>query len=241
MMMNPTAKTLVLLDIDGTLLWSGGAGSAALRLALEAVYGTHGILDQYDPGGRTVQEIVDGVLQAAGFTQSDVHAKLEAFYKTLEEKLRWLIASDRYQMQACPGALGLVDVLTCRENVIVGLLTGNPEATAIIKLHAAGFNPTDFVVGAFGNESSRRSELVQMVVDRASVYCGCPLRGKQIVILGDTVRDVQAGKSIQARTIAVATGGDPIEKLRHSSADAVFEDLRDIPRVIDAIFGSSNF
>lgn len=227
---------LVLLDIDGTLLWSGGAGSAALRLALEAVYGTSGILDQYDPGGRTVQEIVDGVLEAAGFTVDDIHAKLPQFYQTLEDKLRWLIASDRYQMQACPGALGMVDALTCRDDVVIGILTGNPQATARIKLQGAGFNLDDFAIGAYGDESSVRSKLVSYAVERASEYCGCQLKGREIIIVGDTVRDVEAGKTINALTIAVATGGDPIEKLRNSDADYVFEDLKNIPKIIDLMF-----
>lgn len=227
---------LVLLDIDGTLLWSGGAGSTALRLALEAVYGTSGILNQYDPGGRTVQEIVDGVLEAAGFAVDDVHAKLPEFYQTLEDKLRWLIASERYQMQACPGALGLVDALTCRDDVVIGILTGNPQSTARIKLQGAGFNLTDFAIGAYGDESSVRSELVGFAIERASEFCGCQLDGQQIVIVGDTVRDVAAGKTVNALTIAVATGGDPIEKLQGSEADYVFEDLKNIPKIIDLMF-----
>ena len=228
---------LVLLDIDGTLMWSGGAGSAALRIALEQAYGAPGLLENFDPGGRTVEDILTGALSEAGFMPDAIQAGRTAFYQVLAAELERLFADGHYQPEACPGALALVQALLRDETVFLGLLTGNPRATALIKLWATGFDPGHFPVGAYGDEAIVRADLLQLAISRARNIFGEPFPASEVVVVGDTVRDIAAGRAAGTRVVAVATGGDTMETLRDHQPDALFATLDDTQAVLAAMLG----
>src|SRR3989454_4797921 len=140
---------LFLFDIDGTLLVARGAGRAAFRQALERTYGTAGALDVYDLRGKTDPRIVWDVLTAAGVPGEAIEARLgdcfEAYVRELET-----ILGDGHAVELMPGIRELVGALSARPDAVVGLLTGNIEAGARLKLHPTGLLP-HFRVGAYGS------------------------------------------------------------------------------------------
>ncbi|NDJ76733.1 MAG: HAD hydrolase-like protein [Chloroflexi bacterium] len=229
-------KRLILFDIDGTLLWTGGAGSAALRLALERVYGSADTLDNYDPGGRTIKEIMDGVLGAAGVSQDVIQQRAGEFHTMLVAELQRLLSNGRYRVEACPGGWELVTTLAKRPDATLGLLTGNPEATARIKLVAAGYDPAVFCAGAFGDESGDRRALLRLAIQRSQVVTGETFDLSEVVALGDTARDVRCGQAVGVRTLAVATGGDDHAHLVAAQPDHLYKDLTDLDTILQTLW-----
>ena len=119
---------------------------------------------------------------------------------------------------------------------MVGLLTGNVQEGASLKLAAAGIDAARFRVGAFGSDHARRDQLPAIAAARGEKAMGFAPRGESLVIIGDTPADVTCGASLAARAIAVATGSYSSSELRAAGAYAVFEDLSDTRAVVDAIF-----
>jgi phosphoglycolate phosphatase-like HAD superfamily hydrolase len=231
-----TLQRLILFDIDGTLLWTGGAGRAAIKIALEQVYGTAGSMDAQDPGGRTIKEIVASALAGADIPPEVVRRKYEQFSTTMIGTLEHLLESGTYQVEPCPGGRELVAALAAREDALVGLLTGNPRRTAEIKLNAAGYDLGVFRVGAYGSESEDRSVLLQLVMERVKAITDQRFAGAAVVVIGDTTLDVMTGQSAGARTLAVTTGGDDRATLEAAHPDVIFDNLTDTQAVLAAIF-----
>lgn len=232
-----TLQYLVLFDIDGTLLRSDGSGREATRRALQRVYGAAGPIDTYAFAGRTDREIVRDLLTAAGLPPGEIWARFDAYQRAIAEELRARLASGEHHVRPCPGAPRLVGALAARDDVLLGLLTGNLEPTARLKLQAAGYDPARFRVGAFGGESTERADLVPVAVERARALTGTEFRGKQIVIIGDAPADVLCGQPLGVRTIGVLTGWHDRADLEAVSADAIFDDLTDVEAVMEAAFG----
>jgi len=230
-------KHLILLDIDGTLVWTGGAGRAAMKAAMQEVYGTHGTLDTYNPGGRTMLEIMEVALSEGGVDKEDVHAKFDIYNTIMTGKLREFAKNGKYNFRACPGGLDLVDALGKRPDVMVGLVTGNPETTATIKLEAAGYDATVFEVGGYGHESIVRADLIESAIERSVDILGYRIDPQCTVVLGDTIKDVVAAKVHGTRAVVVATGDDALDVLMQSEADYGLEDLTDTEEVLRALIG----
>ena len=119
--------------------------------------------------------------------------------------------------------------------MLLGLLTGNIAGGAALKLGAAGIAPHRFRVGAFGSDHEYRSELPAIAQARASVLLGRGVEGRSVVIVGDTPSDVQCGRGIGARAVAVATGHFSVADLAEHRPHAVFADFSDVDAAIDAI------
>ena len=119
---------------------------------------------------------------------------------------------------------------------MVGLLTGNLNTTAPVKLRAAGFDPALFHVGAYGSDAPSRDGLPAFAVERARAFAGVNFEGKRVVIVGDTVADVTCGLGIGARHIGVLTGPHTRERLEEHNPDYIFSDLSDTEAVLSAIF-----
>lgn len=226
---------LILFDIDGTLLWTNGAGRTALKFALEQVYGTAGALDSINPGGRTIREIIDDMLGAQGITSTMIDQHYDHFNHVMVDKLQQLV-SDPDRVQPCPGAPALVSKLATRDDTILGLLTGNPQSTATLKLQAAGYDRRAFRVGAYGNENPVRSELLRFALQRAEKLLSISFHPKQVVVIGDTGLDVACGQEVGTRTIAVATGDDTFDNLVACQPDYVFHDLSDTAAIMAVIY-----
>jgi phosphoglycolate phosphatase-like HAD superfamily hydrolase len=156
---------------------------------------------------------------------------LARYVEFLHEELRSGVGSPRLM----PGVRELLDALDARDDMLLGLLTGNLAAGARAKLSAAGIDPARFRVGAFGSDHESRGELPGVAQRRAREDLGHDIAGGNVVVIGDTPADIQCGRAIGARAIAVATGHYSVEELSRHNPAAVFEDLSRTDEVVRAI------
>jgi phosphoglycolate phosphatase-like HAD superfamily hydrolase len=229
-------KRLVLFDIDGTLLTAGGAGRRAVTDALTAVFGQTGPVGSYSFAGRTDPQIVTELLASAGMAKADVEARLPEFWDAYLANLQREIGGA--DVHPLPGVPALLDRIEAEGgDVVLGLLTGNVQAGARIKVQAAGIGFDRFLVGAFGSDHADRPELPAVAAERAKKRTGVEFAGKEIVIIGDTPFDIACGEHLGVRTIAVATGVHSLDDLAACGPDYLFDDLSDTAAVWGAIAG----
>ena len=225
---------VALFDIDGTLLWTKGAGRRAMERALAANIGTSGPADhRYD--GKTDRQIVREAMRHEGFADAEVDARMERVMANYVAELTVELERDDHGVELLPGVLELLDALEKRDDVVLGLLTGNVVHGAERKLRCVGIEFARFPVGAFGSDGEHRHDLPAIARDRASAHIGRPVRGDACVIIGDTPSDVACGRGIGARAIAVATGHYDVASLEACNPHAVFADLTDTMAIVRAI------
>lgn len=230
---------LVLFDIDGTLLWTDGAGRRAIHSALRDEAGTAEPSERYRLDGKTDPQIVRELLSLAGHPGAEDADLVRAVCDRYVDHLRAELARPRQATRLLPGIRALLAGLEAHEaqaRALVGLLTGNVAAGAALKLQSAGLDPGRFRVGAYGSDSARRSELPAIAAERGAALTGRPFPGADVVIIGDTPEDVACGRPIGARALAVATGSYDVAALEAAGAAHVFETLADTTAVLDAIF-----
>lgn len=215
-------KTLVLWDIDGTLIISGGAGERALIASLHAVFGIKGSLEDIELAGRTDGWIARRVL--AKFSVPDTPHNLSNFLDGYLQALPAELANPGAHV--LPGVATLIKVLSLRGDVAQGLLTGNLKRGAEIKLSHHRLW-THFAFGAFADDSETRDELGPHAVRRASAHHAVTFTADQVFVIGDTPHDIACGKIMGARTIGVATGRYSVEELKACEPTAVLADLTD--------------
>jgi phosphoglycolate phosphatase-like HAD superfamily hydrolase len=227
---------LVLFDIDGTILWTDGAGKRAFGGALTEIFGRIEYGD-YRFDGKTDPQIGRDLLRRAGHDEAAIEAGMPRLLARYLEGLEAEMVEAAEHTHVYPGVRELLDALEARDDVVLGLLTGNIREGAAIKLRAAGIEPTRFRVGAFGSDHELRPELPAIAQRRAREQLGLHVPGERMVVIGDTPADVECGRSLGARAIAVATGRYSVaELLRHAPA-AAFPDLSDTAAVLRAILG----
>lgn len=228
-------KRLVLFDIDGTLLTAQGAPRRAFRRAMLEVYGTTGPIATHAFAGKTDPQIARELLTAAGIADDEITAGLAQLWTRYLRELRHELARPSHRTLVYAGIHALLDSLEQRTaDVVLGLLTGNIAEGAALKLESAAIR-TEFRVGAFGSDCEQREGLPQVAVTRAHECVGITFERHDIVIIGDTPNDVSCGRGLGARAVAVATGSHSVADLQQAGADAVFDDLSDTARVLDAI------
>jgi len=225
---------LVLFDIDGTILLTGGAGKRAMDRALVEVFGSSGPND-HPFGGKTDPQIVRELMRIEGHEDLHIDRQMAALLDRYVAYLGQELDTDDARVGTMPGIPELLDALERRDDVIVGLLTGNLVAGAQTKLRAVGIDFDRFKVGAFGSDHEARGELPAVAQRRAREQLGVDIPGRDVIVIGDTPADVHCGQSIGARAIAVATGHYSVEQLRAHNPAVVFGDLADTAAVIDAI------
>jgi phosphoglycolate phosphatase-like HAD superfamily hydrolase len=227
-------RRLVLFDIDGTLLWSDGAGRRAIHRALIEVFGETGPEDhRFD--GKTDPQIVRELMRVVGHDDTLIDERMDGLFARYVTCLREELQDPAHHAVPLPGVLELLDALATRDDVTLGLLTGNLVEGARAKLEAVGIDPEMFAVGAYGTDHELRPELPAIAQRRAREMLGVDFNGSQIVIIGDTPADVQCGRAIGARAIGVATGRYSTDELAAHGAVAAFKDLTETDAVIDAI------
>jgi phosphoglycolate phosphatase-like HAD superfamily hydrolase len=227
-------KRLVLFDIDGTLLTTDGAPRRAFHRAMLEVYGTAGPIATHRFDGKTDPQIARELLELAGLPSPRIDRGLSPLWIAYLRELSNEFAHPGHRTTVLPGILRLLDVLEPHDDVVLGLLTGNIERGAALKLESAGIR-TRFRVGAFGSDHERRDHLPPVAVDRARDVTGRTFERRDIVIIGDTPSDVTCGGALGVRAIGVATGRHDANELRAAGADSVFIDLTDTAAVVDAI------
>jgi len=227
---------LVLFDIDGTLLWTDGAGRRAIRQALLDEVGTAGPIESYRFDGKTDPQIVRELLALAAHPAAQDEARVQAVCGRYVDLLAAELARATQRTTLMAGIAELLGDEEAAGRALVGLLTGNLERGAALKLRSAGLDPERFRVGAYGSDSHRRPDLPAVAARRATALAGRAFAGADIVIVGDTPDDVACGRPIGACAVAVATGFYDVAALRAAGAAHVFATLADTAAVLDAIF-----
>lgn len=223
---------LILFDVDGTLINAGGAGRTALTRALHEIYGTTGAIDRYDFRGRTDPRIVLDLIGGAGWEEAAIRARLDACF---EIYLRELDAVLTAGVRVLPGVPDVVRALSARDDTVVGLLTGNIEPGARVKLRSTGLWPY-FRLGAYGSDDADRRRLPAIACARAREL-GHEIPFERVAIIGDTPLDVDCARACGAQAIAVATGRYTETELATCGPDVLFADLADVDRVVEALSG----
>lgn len=230
----PRTSRLVLFDIDGTLLWTDGAGRRAIHRALIEIFGETGPADhRFD--GKTDPQIVRELMRVVGHQDEHIDARMQELFARYVECLREELHDPEHRALPLPGVVELLATLNARDDITLGLLTGNLIEGAHAKLEAVGIDPDIFLVGAFGSDHENRPELPAIAQRRAREVLGIDVPGKDVVVIGDTPADVECGRDIGARAIGVATGRYSAEELAAHGAAAVFSDLTNTAAVVRAI------
>ena len=231
----PTAL-LVLWDVDHTLIDNGGISKAVYAATFETLTGSppaHAVLTE----GRTEPEIVRNlfVRHELELQPDQLAGLVDVLAASLEAKLPQL----RERGCALPGAEAALHALRATPGVVQSVLTGNVRANAVAKLAAFGLDGyVDFDAGGYGSDDSARPKLVAFAQARAADKYGIPFDRANTVLIGDTPRDVQAGREGGAYVVGVASGIDSAEVLRAEGADIVLEDLRDTTAVLAAVLAA---
>jgi phosphoglycolate phosphatase-like HAD superfamily hydrolase len=223
-------KRLLLFDIDGTLIHSGGAGVHALKLAFTERFGIADDLHDIEIAGMTDLGIVASILKKHQIpvTNENVSAFLDSYVHFLSLEL------PRREGKLLPGVLELLERLKSRTHLVLALLTGNVSRGAQLKLEHYGVWHF-FEFGAFADDHQDRNRLGRFARARALEKHGREFSATEIDVIGDTPRDIACGKAFGARTIAVATGTWTREQLAKHQPDFLIDDLSDVDRVIDTL------
>lgn len=220
---------LVLFDIDGTLVIAKGAGRRALGRALEGVYGTAGAIEGYDFRGKTDPRIVRDLMGGAGLAPEVIREGLDACFEAYARGLVDEIG-DGQCVTVLPGVAELVRRLDATESVLLGLLTGNIEEGARIKLAPTGLWPY-FRTGAFGSDDADRRRLPSLAARRAQALTGIRFRPEDVLVIGDTPLDIECARAFGAVAVGVATGFHPYAELEAEGPDLLFENFADAEAV----------
>jgi phosphoglycolate phosphatase-like HAD superfamily hydrolase len=214
---------LLLFDIDQTLINSGGAGLRALDRACLQLFGIANAMQDIHPHGKTdpaiAREILHVRLNKNAAETGQIDSILEAYLSFLKEEVR---VSPNYRV--LPGIISVLDEASSREDVVLGLATGNIESGARIKLDRGKLNPY-FAFGGFGSDSEDRTELVQKAAAKGAARAGKPVQPSDTFVIGDTPLDIDAGKRAGFKTVGVATGSYSIEELLDSGATLAIQDF----------------
>jgi phosphoglycolate phosphatase len=224
----PRAARIVLFDIDGTLLLSGGAGRRALDRLFERRYRVESAFAGIRPHGMTDPAIFRRmILNALGRPPDpgEIDALAGEYVDLLAEEL-----ADAPGFRLMPGLPDLLERLAGLENLHLGLATGNLDRASRLKLRRGGIDRY-FGFGGFGSDAEDRSELTRIACERGRARVGAP--DAPAFVIGDTVQDVRAARAAGAACLAVRTTGASRESLLEEGAMRVIEDLRDAPAVLE--------
>ena len=226
-------QQLVLFDIDGTLVLTGGAGKRGMTRAFEALFGVADAFATIPLAGRTDTSILADALERYGVPCTS--GEIAAFRVRYLEYLREEVVQTTAGKQVLPGILPLLQALETSRHWFLGLLTGNYTEAAEVKLGHFDLWRY-FRCGAFGEDAHDRNHLVPIALDRARA-CGLPsaIETDRVVVVGDTPRDVACAHAHGARIVAVATGEYSADQLAEAGAEVVFEDLSDTGAVLAAL------
>ncbi len=226
--------TVLLFDIDGTLVTTGGVGRRALELAFERAHGRRDACSGFRFDGMTDRAIVRGGLLALGLdpTAASIDAVLERYLEVLAEEVA-AAPAERYRVHA--GMCETLDAAAGRPHVAVGLGTGNIRAGARIKLERVGLFHR-FGFGGFGCDDEDRTTLLRLGAERGAAALGVLLRQARVVVIGDTPKDVAAALRIGAESVGVGTGSFSPAELLDVGATWAFPSLA-APGAMEAVLG----
>lgn len=224
---------LLLFDIDHTLLASGGAGFRAINRAFAELYGVENATRGIVPDGKTDPMLFEEAIRNAPGARASQDGRLATLIQLYERLLPEEMTAPPARLM--PGVTELLEALSVRSGLLLGLLTGNLESTAHAKLRTFDLDGF-FGFGAFGSDDRDRLQLPPVAVRRAEELTGTRIGlGPHVVVIGDTQRDVVCALAWGATAVGVATGNTTEEELRDAGAHLVFRDLADTAAVIAAL------
>ena len=228
-------RHLILFDIDGTLMQCGRQVGEIFIAALREVFGDYRRPDGFSFAGKTDPMIVAEMVRATGLEDAEIEARLprmrEVYVRNLEAGLR------REGMRLLPGVRQLLESLEARQDIAIGLLTGNWRQGAEVKLSRFDLGRF-FAFGAFGDDAADRRGLVPVALERAAGRTGKRFAPAEVLIVGDTALDVDCARAAGVPCLAVSTGFTDAECLRDAGADWVFEDLEQAARELELFVGT---
>jgi phosphoglycolate phosphatase len=214
----------VLFDIDGTLISTGGAGARSWRYAFDELYGIPADIGEFTDAGMTDPTVARLTFKAAvGHEPSprELATVMAAYLDRLPYEVEH---SDKYRV--LDGAEELLRKLGREKGILLGITSGAVEAAAHIKLSRAGFNRY-FPFGGYGSDSGDRIELTKCALARGGMLLGHPLEPKEVLVVGDTPKDLDAAHGAGCVAVGVATGHYSREQLEEAGADIVLDSLRE--------------
>jgi phosphoglycolate phosphatase len=224
---------LVLFDIDGTILYTGGAGRRAMQQSLLEVFGTTGPIKDFPFYGKTDPLIIMELMTLAGYAPSLIERRLGQFWDVYVEHLREEM-SRAHGLMVYPGVVELIRGLDSASESLLGLQTGNIQRGARLKLEPVGLNKY-FPVGAFGDDSADRDQLPRIAVERVRQQLSRNFASRDVVIVGDTPADISCARHFGAKAVVAATGFCSYEELERAKPDALYRDFSDYRAVMEEI------
>lgn len=212
----------ILFDIDGTLLHTGGAGAVAWQRAFLELYGVEANIEEHTHAGMTDPEIAEIVFREVLGRDGSATERAEAIGCYLGHLADAVAESDGYFV--IEGIEELLPRLV-EEGILLGVVTGNIEPAAHIKLARGDLNRY-FTFGGYGSDSRSRTALTKKALERGAEVSGAPLDRDQTIAVGDTPRDVKAGHGAGIRVVGVATGSYSVDQLKDAGADWAIENVR---------------
>lgn len=213
---------LVLFDIDGTLITSGGTGRRAIASALSDFCKHPVDMSTIPLGGRTDPAIVRDILKQAGFTDEEIPALIEPCLALYAKELERVIRPNHITI--LPGVLSLLNQLQQDPNYSLALITGNMQQTAYMKLGAGNLS-SYFPCGGFGSDHENRNELPLVARDRAAQWYQKSFHPEKTIVIGDTEHDITCSKHFGSWSIGVSTGMSSWEALESMQPDLLLPDL----------------
>jgi phosphoglycolate phosphatase len=233
----PMIRRVLLWDVDGTLVKTGGLGAAVFDVALERVLGVQpGV--RVRMSGKTDPQIVREYLSDMGIDETP--DLIEAVLGHIEKELAAVAATGRLAAEgmACPGAATILAELATHPTVLSTLVTGNVYPNAVVKVTAFGLDKwLDLRVGAYGSDNHDRTVLVPRAMSRVAEQTGWRADPNQVWVIGDTPRDLECARSAGVRCLLVGTGRYTADSLEGIGANAVLDDLSDTTAVVNLLTG----
>lgn len=220
----------ILFDIDGTLIDSGGAGTRSLNHAFRERFGMDYAFEGISMAGKTDTQILKEAL-----AKYEISSDNGIIPEIMNLYLKYLAAEvDNPHRHMKPGVWSLLETLKKNDGVRLGLLTGNIERGARLKLDPFNLNGF-FALGAFGSDDEDRNNLLSIAMKKYESVYNAAIDYEDCVVIGDTPKDVECSKPFGAVSIAVASGPYSYEALKATNADYVFEDLSDVDCIANLI------
>jgi len=213
---------IVLFDLDGTLVTAGGADRRALLRAFRELWGVDAAVDGLRTHGRTDPEIMGDIFQARLGRPLGAAERQPLYSRYLAHLEEELTRSPDFRLLL--GVRELLETLGADRDILLGLATGNLEEAARLKLRRAGLDAW-FRFGAFGSDALDREDLVRGAIDRGKAFLPRQDLPVRVILVGDTVFDITAGKRLKVSTVAVASGGDSYAILAAAQPDYLLPDL----------------
>lgn len=218
---------LILFDIDGTLIRGRGFGRRALERAFRDLFGVDAednpVLKSVPFAGNSDPRIIAAMARVLGIAPDALKPRLGEFETAYLKHLRVTVAESDTKAP-CSGVPEILESLHADPRFVLGLLTGNVERGARIKLEPFGFNRY-FPFGGFGSDDDERSIMARHALLRAEARARVRFAPRDVLVIGDTAADVAAGRANDFLTVGVATGSTTLDGLRDAGATAVFADL----------------